>query len=1031
MKKTPLVVTVSALWAAIALAQTGGGTGSLSGIVLDPSGARVARATVEVHNQRLGIDRHIESSEGGVFNAPALPPSSGYEVHVTASGFALFQQSNLTILVGQEINVTARLELSASSTRVEVADITTGLETKTDVSQNVTTKEIDNLPINGRRVDSFALLTPGVVADGTSGLLSFRGIPGGNNFMTDGNDTTETFYNENAGRTRIPTQISQDAVQEFQVLTDSYSAEFGRALGGVINTITRSGTNDLHGTGFWFFRNRTLDARDPFASFNPQEVRHQFGGSIGGAIIKNKLFFFGNTEEQLRDFPLVSSIINPSVINSGTQTWIGCGVASGGLPAAIPAQCAAINQTLPRFFQTLARTADQQTGLVKIDWRTNDKSSFSVDFNYQHFNSPDGVQTGAAVTSGGALNSNGIDDVQVRYGRAAWTYIVSSNIVNEARFGWFKDRQADSLDPKLLDPMFGALSVSVNGQAIGSGNYLPRIQPSESRFEYADNLSWTFGRHTFKFGYDGFSTEDFTKQLLNGNGSYSFPNTNAFALDYSRNTSGLKDYTTYTQAFGNPVVDAHINEANLFAQDQFRVTTRLTLYYGLRYEHTFLPTPPLTNSDYPQTGRIPGYGLDFAPRAGFAWNLDGGKTVLRGGYGLYYARYPGAMINSLFTTNNLYQKTLSLQTTQSSQTAVAPVFPNLLPSPVGTPGAAIVGFAVNGLRTPYSEQGDLSIQRALDSKTSLTVSYLWSRALEMLTVRDLNLPVVPTHSITYNTLNSSGQQTGIFTTPVYLVSDKIDPRYNRILGVDNGGNSYYNGLAVQLNRRFANGFQGSLAYTWSHAIDDNLQNAGSNLFLGNNSPTSLFNGDYQDNRGDAASDIRQRLVINWIYSPVLTQKTDLLSRLLVNNWQLATITTISTGAPLTESLSVTNNLTAAQISSLNLPSPLAFTGTLNGFGGSNQTPFLGINTLRLPNTYRADARISKILPIKEHFTATLNFEVFNLANNITFTGINTRGYNANGLNITSAVGLGTPTASSGFPDGTNARRAQVSVRLEF
>src|SRR5271166_4500829 len=149
------------------------------------------------------------------------------------------------------------------------------------------------------------------------------------------------------------------------------------------------------------------------------------------------------------------------------------------------------------------------------------------------------------------------------------------------------------------------------------------------------------------------------------------------------------------------------------------------------------------------------------------------------------------MINSLFTTNNLYQQSLTLQTTQASQLAVAPVFPNLLPSPAGTAGAATVGFAVNNLRTPYSEQGDFAIQRALTSNTSITVSYLWSRAAELLTVRDLNLPVVSPHSITYNILNTAGTAVGTFTTPVYLVSDKIDPRYSRIIGVDNGGNSYY------------------------------------------------------------------------------------------------------------------------------------------------------------------------------------------------------------------------------------------------
>lgn len=1028
--KTICIALAVSLFPPVVFAQAAGGVSGLTGVVTDSSGAAVPGAEVDVDNPNLGIHRQVTTTGGGVFNAPSLVPSPGYDLTIKAAGFAPFEDRNVTILVGQDVNIKATLQVAQASTKVDVVESAPTIEVKTDVSQNVTQKQIDNLPINGRRVDSFVLLTPGVVPDGTSGLLSFRGIPGGNNFMTDGNDSTETFYNENAGRTRIPTQISQDAVQEFQVLSDAYSAEYGRALGGVVNTVTRSGTNEYHSTGFWFFRNRTLDARDPFASFNPSEVRNQFGGSIGGPIVRNKVFAFFNTEEQLRDFPLVSSIINPTAINGSTLTWNGCGVTSGGLPAATPQQCAAINGILPKFFTTLPRTGDQQTGFGKIDWRPNDRNSFSFSFNYEHFNSPDGIQTGAVVTSGGALNSNGIDDVQVRYGRADWTLIVSPSQVNEMRFGWFKDRQADSIDSKLLDPFYGAISLSVNGQAIGSGNYLPRIQPSESRFEYADNYSWTIGKHNFKFGVDYYHTEDFTDQLVNGNGSYSFANANAFALDYSGNTTGRKDYTSFQQAFGNPAVDANINELNFYAQDQYRITPKLTLYYGLRYEHTFLPTPPLVNPDYPQTGRIPSYGLDFAPRVGFAWNL-GDKTVIRSGYGIYYARYPGAMINSLFTTNNLYQQSLTLQTTQASQLAVAPVFPNLLPSPAGTPGAATVGFAANNLRTPYSEQGDFAIQRELTSNLSITVSYLWSRAAELLTVRDFNLPVNPTHSITYNVLNADGAQVGTFTTPVYLVSDKINPNYSRIIGVDNGGNSYYDGLAVQLQRRFAHGFQGSLAYTWAHAIDDNMGSAGSNLFLGNNAPTSLFNGDYSDNRGDSSLDVRQRLVVNWIYSPTFTHRADTVSRLLVNNWQLANITTISTGQPLTESISVSNTLTAAQITALGLPSNLAFTNTLNGFGGSSQVPFLGINTLRLPNSYKTDVRLSKVLPFTERFRGTLSFEVFNLTNTPAFTGETTRGYTASGLNIMPAVGLGTLTASSGFPDGTSARRAQASLRVEF
>ncbi|MDQ6705771.1 MAG: hypothetical protein M3Z85_07385, partial [Acidobacteriota bacterium] len=298
----------------------------------------------------------------------------------------------------------------------------------------------------------------------------------------------------------------------------------------------------------------------------------------------------------------------------------------------------------------------------------------------------------------------------------------------------------------------------------------------------------------------------------------------------------------------------------------------------------------------------------------------------------------------------------------------------------------------------------------------------------LLTVRDLNL-ANPAHSVTYNILNTAGAVVSTYTTPVYLATDRIDSRYSRVIGVDNGGNSYYNGLAVQVQRRMAHHLEGGLAYTWSHAIDNNQ---GSGGFSGNNAPGTLFNGNYQAEKGPASLDIRQRLVINWIYSPVFSTRTDLFSRFLINNWQLADITTISTGPPVTETLGITAGLNAAQLSAAGLPANFAFTGgTINGFGGSNRVPFLGLGTLRLPNTYRTDVRLTKVLPFSERFRASLNFEVFNLTNTITYTGITNRGYTANGFNISPAPGLGTPTASSGIPDGTNARRAQASIRIDF
>src|SRR5579871_1287169 len=338
MRKAIAVFAFSLLLAIapMAIAQVAG-SGSVSGLVTDSSGAAVPGAQVVVANPEKGITRNIITTSGGLFAAPALVPASGYTVTVTKQGFAPYTATDITVQVGENLDLHIALKVGAVAEKVNVsAEVALLDDTKTEESSVISNMQIQDLPINGRRVDQFVQLTPGVTKDADFGLVTFRGMAGGNAFLIDGVDTTNQYYNENAGRSRVGSQFSQDAIQEFQVLSSSYSAEFGRASGGVVNTITKSGTNDLHGTFFWFFRNRTLNARDRYAAINPPEYRHQAGGTLGGRIIKDKLFFFADTEEQWRHFPIISNLINSSV-NAASQTWIGCAA------PATAAQCTAIN----------------------------------------------------------------------------------------------------------------------------------------------------------------------------------------------------------------------------------------------------------------------------------------------------------------------------------------------------------------------------------------------------------------------------------------------------------------------------------------------------------------------------------------------------------------------------------------------------------------------------------------------------------------------------------------------------------------
>src|SRR5262245_14882998 len=428
------------LWAGQSLA----GLSAINGTVKDASDALIPAAQVVVTNAEKGISRQLTTNEAGYFLVPSLPPGSGYQIHVAKEGFATFEATELILQVGQNVTLNIGLKIAQQSETTSVIATTPIIEpAKTGVSQVVDEAAILNLPINGRRVDTFVLLTPGVTNDGTFGAVAFRGMPSGNAFLQDGNDTTQQFYNENAGRTRISSNISQDSVQEFQVQTSGYTAEFGRAVGGVVNTVTKSGGNQVHGTGYWFFRNRSLNARDRYASINPSEYRHQAGFSLGGPVRTDKLFYFLNYEATRRNFPLLSSILNPQFFDTGGN-FIGTCAA----PAAAD-QCAAAQAYFRRFFGMVDRTVNQNLYFAKVDWRPDSKNSFSASFNLLNWDSPNGIQTAVALTNAGAIGNNGLSTVKTRWARLAHTAVISSSVVNEFRFGWYKDRLFDDANYEL------------------------------------------------------------------------------------------------------------------------------------------------------------------------------------------------------------------------------------------------------------------------------------------------------------------------------------------------------------------------------------------------------------------------------------------------------------------------------------------------------------------------------------------------------------------------------------------------------
>jgi hypothetical protein len=1048
---------VLTLWAAgSAYAQTA--TSAINGTVKDQTGASVPMADVVVTNVSNGIERKLQTNEAGIFTAAALVPAPGYSVTVMKAGFAKYEVKDISLAVGQAIEFNVSLQVSTTGTELSVtAEAPLVESTKTDVSSLVDTNQIMNLPINGRRVDSFVLLSPGVTNDAAFGLLTFRGNAGGNTFLTDGIDTTNTYYDENAGRTRSY-NISQDAIQEFEVITGNFLPEFGRASGGVVNTITRSGTNEFHGSAYWFFRNRTLSATDPTSlGINPPEYRHQAGLSVGGPIKKDKLFFFFNGELQRRVNPIVSSNISSTLFDAnGNPTGAvnpatGCGGTTYTTRASA-AQCSSLIDYLQSRAkpQLIPRNVDENLLFGKIDYQITDRNRFTSEFNYLDFRSPNGIQTQGVLTTGNAIGNNADTNVFDRTLKAGLTTVVGSNAVNEFKFGMFKDRQYDPASPSLL-PSVGPIGLSITSGSLSNIGYAtsyPRLHPSELRFGLSDTYAWTLGRHALKFGGDWSHTEDYDLQRANQFGTYTYANINALALDYSAPVNG-KNWTTFTQTFGNPLWDGHSQDLALFAQDQIRVTPKLTISPGIRFEHTWLPQPvapqPLGSlnipADWPDTAKLYYKGSNVAPRIGISYALNS-KTVIRAGYGVFYNRYITQIVGGLAKGNGSYQPAYTFQSTVPAQFAAGPTFPFALGAPPSTAAnAPTVQFDTKDFRNSYTEQAQISIQRELERNTSLTVSYIWTRGLHIATAYNANL-AQPTQSYTYQVNDASGNQVGSFTMPLYTRSLLINPNYNGVYAMSSNANSWYNGLIVSLNHRYTSWFQGSLGYTWSHSIDYNVGGAAgatgsSGILFAQTAATSLYNNDFRSEKGSSATDQRHKLIITGIVSPKFYRGSSTLGRQLANGWQLSFISTLASSFPL--------NSTIGGVSATTLPTitgqTFFATSTINGLGGFNaaRVPFQPIGNLDVGPTYRTDARLSKVFSIKERVKVQLAFEAQNVFNTLIISGaspLQEQEYSLTKNSAGQSILVPFPNykqllATQAPPDGTTARRAQASLRITF
>jgi outer membrane receptor protein involved in Fe transport len=1023
-------------------------SGAIGGLVTNPNKEVVPNAAVTVRNAETNKEETATSDDQGRFKVPGLQPGS-YVVTISGAGFSTYTQEKVLVEVGRETTLNPELSIGpVSAGTVEVTSEAPMINTsQQDFSSNLNQTSINELPVNGRRWSNFVILTPGTTPDGTFGLISFRGISGLlNNNTVDGGDNNQAFFSEERGRTRSAYSVSQAAIREFQVNTSNYSAEYGRSAGGVTNAVTKSGTNEFHGSAFLYDRNNKWGARNPRSTisqlvnnvstpvaYKAPDVRYQFGGTIGGPIVKDKAFFFFSYDQQKRNFPAVSVFTNPAYLSTVNTTLL-----TAAIRGLTTAQINSALDFLTSETGIVPRRGDQKLFFPKFDWNLNDNNTFTASYNRLRWLSPAGVQTAATVTRGRA--AYGDDGVEADTVNLRLSSTVSSRMINEARFQWSRDFEFQASQPPIAgEPTtgLGGRSPSVvltNGLEFGKPNFLERrAQPDERRIQFADSVTISSGNHAVKFGGDFNHIRDLQDSLFTEGGQYTYATINDFIVDYVNFTSSGalrtanrqcatstriagKCYTSnYTQGFGPSRFSFNTQNLAYFLQDDWRVTPQLTLNLGLRWEYTKLPVPFLADPRLPQTNNRPDDRNNFGPRLGLAWDINGdGKTSMRAGYGIYY----GPIVNStvlqalINTGNPGGQATASLQNTN----AAGPVFPNVLTSaPVGS---ASVFYFQKDFQNPLIHQGDVVIEREVARNTVVSASYLFSFGKNLPNFVDTNLSPV-TVPRTYNVVDGpyAGAQ---WTIPYFLGASRPDTRFGLVEEIRSDISSKYHAFVLQANRRLTNGLQFQSSYTLSRAYDNGQ---GSQTFTANFSlPFNPF--DQQGENGLSNFDRRHKFVVSLVYNTNFYKGGDnKVGRAILDGWTIAPIFNTFSGARYTANLS--GNPSGAF--------GFSQAGGINGSNGSLRFAFLPRNLFKQPAIKYTDLRISRRFGITENTKLELLAEGFNIFNHTQVTSVNntiytisTSGTNAN---LTYNPAFGTVTGADGF--FFRERQVQLAARFEF
>jgi outer membrane receptor protein involved in Fe transport len=962
--------------------------GSISGSITDESGGALPGVTVTATNTDTHATRSAVSNSVGYYEIPLLPPAT-YSVVSDLAGFQQIKYDKVVVNIGSDVTLNLKLRPGVAETVTVTAAAPIIETTKSEVSSVVNDKAIANLPVNGRNFIDFVLTTPGVVRDPRAGDISFAGQRGTlNSVVVDGADNNNTFFGQSLGRTgsgRAPYQFSQDAVKEFQVNTSSYSAEYGRAGGAVINVITKSGTNAFQGNIFDFYRDKRYRANDylnvlrGFAK-SPYHF-NQYGASFGGPIIRDKHFFFTNYDAQRNSIPNATSLgINTIPSDPAAQAT-----------AAFLAQ-----RALP-----YSQKQNQNVFLIKTDSEITNANHLSLRFNRQTF-------TGVNFENGGlqsAPEHTGNSLVTTSTLSGVGTTVFSNSLFNEVRGQYAKDREpglANSDQPEATVRQ-GGTTVLV----IGRNSFSPR-ETTINRDQIADTLTYIWASHTFKGGFDYNRDKIFNYFPGNFSGVYVFANLADFP---DKPSSYLQNFPGAGTSGGT--THPNLKDTSLFAEDEWHVRSSLTLNLGLRYDRQTIAQPSIKNPDAQlaaaglDTSRIHQDGNNIGPRLGFAWTPGGdARTVIRGGYGIFYGRTPAIMVGTGFSQNAIQVLSINFPAN------LRPVWParyDTLPPELASLPQNIFVFAPD-FQNPRVQQASLGGERAITNDLSFGVNYQYVKGNDLPRTADINIasPITATTPM----FDTSGNQIGTATYTKYTA--KAFTNFNRVLEFQSNAHSKYNGITFDLNKRFSSNWQARLAYTYAKAKDDHPD--ATIVVPGVDDPREAQ--DALNLPGEwswADTDVRHRVVLSgvWNLDYFGGIKNQLINGLL-SGWTVSGILSYQSGQPYTAVVS----------------------GDLNGDrnASNDRTPGYARNSLRLPSQTSIDPRITRDIHFYGNYHLQLIAEAFNLTNrpNVRTVRNTMFSYNATTNKLTQVAGFSNPVTGFQSPSAVvGPRTYQFAAKILF